>query len=215
MHLPSKDPCTNSIPDLQELHSIVKQMRNNATLGPDGLNATFYKMTWPQIQQDVHNLVTHFYSSAHLPDQLNQTYIALIPKKVHPVIPQDFRPISLCNVIYKIIAKSLADRVKPHLPHSINLAQAAFIKNRYISSNIIITQEIIHSFNLKSWNQKAFILKLDLAKAFDRLEWDFIEAALRCQGYKDNFIRLIHACISTPTFSVLLNGEPSAAFRSQ
>jgi hypothetical protein len=81
-----------------------------------------------------------------------------------------------------------------------SITQAPFIKNRRISSNIIITKEIIHSFNLKSWNQKAFILKLDLPKAFDRLEWDFIEAALRRQGYKGNSIRLIHACISTPTF---------------
>jgi len=107
---------------------------------------------------------------------------------------------AVCNVIYKIIAKSLADRLKSHLSHSINLAQAAFIKNRHISSNIIITQEIIHSFNLQTWNHKAFILKLDLAKAFDRLEWNFIEAALRRQGFHGNFIRLIHACISTPTF---------------
>lgn len=84
--------------------------------------------------------------------------------------PQDFRSISLCNVIYKLIAKSLANRIKPHLPDTISHAQAAFITDRHISSNVIITQEIIHSFNLKNWNQKAFLLKLDLAKAFDRLE---------------------------------------------
>jgi hypothetical protein len=84
--------------------------------------------------------------------------------------PQDFRSISLCNVIYKLIAKSLANRIKPHLLDTISHAQATFITDRHISSNVIITQEIIHSFNLKNWNQKAFLLKLDLAKAFDRLE---------------------------------------------
>jgi len=125
-------------------------MRGNATPGPDGLNAAFYKTAWPWIQHDVHNLVTDFHSTAQFPEDLNQTYITLIPKKDQPIIPQDFRPISLCNVIYKIIAKSLANRLKEHLPHSINLAQAAFIKNKHISSNIIISQEIIHSFNLKT-----------------------------------------------------------------
>jgi hypothetical protein len=84
-----------------------------------------------------------------------------------------------------------------------------------MSSNVIIIQEIIHSFNLKTWDQKAFILKLDLAKAFDRIEWDFIEAALRRQGYHGHFINLIHACISFPSFAVLVNREPSDTFHSQ
>jgi hypothetical protein len=78
----------------------------------------------------------------------------------------------------KILAKSLADRLKPHLPNYIDHSQAAFIKNRHISANIVITHEIIHSFTLKSWKQHAFLLKLDLAKAFNRLEWSFIVNAL-------------------------------------
>ena len=92
-------------------------------------------------------MVREFYTSAFLHSDLNQTFIALIPKKMQPMIPQDFRPISLCNVIYKVIAKSLADRLKPRLPNFIDHSQAVFIKNRHISSNIVIsiTQEIIHS----------------------------------------------------------------------
>ena len=114
-------------------------MRNNASLGPDGLNAAFYKLAWPWIKQDISKLVTDFYSSGHFHDDINKTYIALIPKIDQPQIPQDFRPISLCNVIYKIIAKSLANRIKPHLPNTINHAHAAFITDRHISSNVIIT----------------------------------------------------------------------------
>jgi hypothetical protein len=93
-----------------------------------------------------------------------------------------------CNVAYKIIAKSLADRIRNHLPHIIHPSQAAFIQGRHITSNIIIAQEIIHNFNLKSWNQKAFFLKLDLAKAFDI---DRMEFYCQCSE-KTRFQRSLH-----------------------
>lgn len=163
----------------------------------------------------VHHLVSNFYQSAHLSDSINGTYIALIPKKTAPATPKDFRPISLCNVSYKIIAKSLADHIKHHLSHIIHPTQAAFVQGRHIASNIIIAQEIVHSFNLKSWKQKAFMLKLDLAKAFDRIEWSFIVSPLRTQGFQDHFISLIHACITTTSLSVLINGEPTSAIYPQ
>jgi hypothetical protein len=141
---------TYSIPDLNELHDLIRHMRSNAAPGPDGLNAAFYKSAWSWIQQDIQKLVTDFYTYAHMPTEINQTFITLIPKKNQPTTPQDYRPISLCNVIYKIISKSLANRLKNHLPNYVSHAQSAFIAHRHISSNIIITQEIIHSFNLKS-----------------------------------------------------------------
>jgi hypothetical protein len=144
-------------------------MRSNAAPGPDGLNVAFYKASWNWVKEDIHDLVKDFYTHVVLPTDLNQTYIILFPKKSNPTIPQDFRPIGLCNVIYKIIVKSLAHRVQPHLPNYISHAQSAFIAHRHISANIIITQEIIHSFQLKSWKTHAFLLKINLAKAFDRL----------------------------------------------
>jgi len=128
-----------STPTVQELHAIIKKMRSNASPGPDGLNAGFYKAVWEWISTDIHKLVSDFYSTAFLNQDITQTYITLIPKKMQPTVPQDFRPISLCNVIYRLIAKSLADRLKIYLPNYIHNAQYAFIQNRHISSNIIIT----------------------------------------------------------------------------
>jgi hypothetical protein len=130
---------TNSTPSVQELYSIIKNIRSNASPGPDGLSAAFFKSAWQWISKDVHELVIEFYSSVFMHPDLNQTFIALIPKKMHPITPHDFRPISLCNIIYKIISKSLADRLKPHLPNYIDPSQTAFIKNMHISANIIIT----------------------------------------------------------------------------
>jgi hypothetical protein len=126
----------------------------------------------------------------------------------------DYRPIGLRNVIYKIICKSVANRVKDHLTYFICHSQVTFIAGRHISSNIIITQEIIHSFNLKAWKDHAFLLKIDLAKAFDRIEWAFIAFALNRIGFTAHFINLIQACIST-SLAILVNDEPTTYFHPQ
>jgi hypothetical protein len=210
-----QDEFTNSVPDKEEVWNILKGMRNDASPGPDGLNAAFYKAAWSWIGNDITKLVKKFYLNGYIPQQLNETNIALIPKKVQCIQPQDFRPISLCNVVYKIIAKSLANRIKPHLPNKIIDAQQAFIEGRRISNNVIVAQEITHSFSLNSWKQKAFMIKIDLAKAFDRLEWDFIVLALQKQGFNSHFIKLIKACISNSKFSVIINGNHYGKFKSQ
>jgi hypothetical protein len=131
---------------------------------------------------------------------------------MQPILPQDFRPISLCNVIYRLIAKTPADRLKPYLPDYIHNTQYAFIQNRHISSHIIITQEIIHSFGLKNWNGKAFLLKLDLAKAFDRLDWELLIQALHRLQLPPHFIQLLKVCYTSPSMAVLINGRPMEFF---
>ncbi|GJN20457.1 hypothetical protein PR202_gb07838 [Eleusine coracana subsp. coracana] len=118
-----------------------------------------------------------------LPQQLKETNIVLIPKKTNPTTPMDYRPINLCNVIYKLGAKSIANRITDHLPGYIHTSQSAFIQGRSINTNIILAQEIVYSFRIANWNNQRFMIKIDLAKAFDRLEWGFIEQALRHQGY--------------------------------
>lgn len=205
---------TYSIPDDKEILETLKEMKRNASPGPDGFNVEFYLATWDWIGQDVIQLVRSFFQTGIMPAHINDTHIALIPKKLVPLIPADYRPISLCNVIYKIIAKCIANRLKPQLPDYIHASQEAFIEGRRISNNIIIAQEITHSFSLSSWKNKAFMLKIDLAKAFDRLEWNFIVTALARKGLHIHFINLIHACVSSPTFSVIINGQSYAKFRS-
>lgn len=202
-----------SLPDKEEILQVLKGMKRNASPGPDGLNVAFYISAWKWIGDDVTKLVQDFYIKGKLHPHLNKTYITLIPKKDNAKCPQDFRPISLCNVVYKIITKTLANRLKDLLPDYIHESQQAFIQGRKIANNILVAQEITHSFQLTSWKHKAFMLKIDLAKAFDRIEWSFIRRALLRKGLHSHFVNLILECICSATFSVNINGQPFGSFK--
>jgi hypothetical protein len=108
---------TYSIPDFKGIHDIIRKMRSNVAPGPDGFNAAFYNSAWQWAKDDIYKVVKDFYTYAQMPPDINQTFISLIPKKSNLDVPQDYRPISLCDVIYKIIAKSLANRIKDRLPN--------------------------------------------------------------------------------------------------
>ena len=105
---------------------------------------------------------------------MNHTYICLIPKIELPTQVKDYRPISLCNIAYKLISINLADRLKPWLHSLISEFQSAFIHGRLITDNIITTHEIIHSLRTKKIKKPFMALKLDIAKAFDKVEWVYI-----------------------------------------
>lgn len=202
------------VPDEEEIWQIVKSMRRNASPGPDGLNAAFYRSAWSWIKEDLMALIQDFYRTGNIPSDLNKTNIVLIPKKNRPTLPKDFRPISLCNVPYKIIAKSVANRIKGKLPDLICHSQHAFIPGRRIANNIILAQEIVHSFGLNSSSQHAFLIKIDLSKAFDRLEWDFIATAMQKKGFHHHFINLVLSCIKSSSFSVTINGQAYGSFNA-
>eukprot|EP00253_Pinus_taeda_P014551 PITA_14551 len=142
----------------------------------------------------------------------NATHLALLPKENRPSSFSRFRPISLCNSSYKIMTKILASRLKPFLPSLISENQGGFLANRKISDSILLVQEAIHSS--QSRKEKGFILKLDLANAFDRVRHSFLLVVLQKIGFVVPFLDLIKACISDPWISPLINGRPGPSFQS-
>lgn len=120
-------------------------------------------------------MVDSFFSQGTFDPELNKTHITLIPKVANPESITQYKPISLCNFSYKIIAKVLANRFKPLLPNIISQEQSAFFSDRQIQDNIFIVQEVLHQLRVRK-RQKHFqaVLKFDMQKAFDRVEWDFL-----------------------------------------
>ena len=138
---------------------------------------------------------------------LNKTNISLIPKANTPKKMTDFRPISLCNVVYKLISKILANRLKPLLPYIITENQSAFTSDCLITDNVIVAFELMHFLNHKTAGKEGFMVaKLDMSKAFDRVEWCFIHGVMERMGFSTRWINLIMECISSVSYSVLING---------
>ncbi|XP_026459195.1 uncharacterized protein LOC113359837 [Papaver somniferum] len=164
------------------------------------------------VGNDVVQAVQSFFISGFMPREFNKTYLSLIPKNDNAKYPSDFRPIGLCNTIYKIISKILANRIKPYLKRIISPYQSAFVPGRAIQDNIIIVHEMVHTMKHKEGNNCSMALKLDLSKAFGRLEWPFILRMLKKLGFPGKFCQYIEQCISTTLISILLNGSPTSAY---
>ena len=139
--------------------------------GADGLHAGFFQFFWANVKTVVCREVTNIFESKIFPKYLNDTLISLIPKGPNPKSLNNYRPISLCNTIYKIVSKIVVGRLKPHLDKLISPNQAAFVPGRQGLDNIVIAQDLLHSLDTKKGKVGFMAVKVDLAKAYDRLEW--------------------------------------------
>ena len=123
-------------------------------------------------------------NSGTIPASLNHTYITLVPKSKSPKRVTEFRPISLCNILYKLIAKVLANRLKSLLPHVVSESQSAFQSDKAISDNILVAFETVHHMKMKKSGKEGYMaMKLDMSKAYDRVEWIFLKSLMLKLGF--------------------------------
>ncbi|KAL0312168.1 UNVERIFIED_CONTAM: hypothetical protein Sradi_5616100 [Sesamum radiatum] len=144
-----------------------------------------------------------------IPPGLNYTHIVLIPKCKHPEYLTQFRPFSLCNVVYKIASKSIANRLKPLLDSIISPTQSAFVPDRLISDNILLAFELNHFMNTKSKGGQGWMaLKLDVSKAYDKVEWSFLQQCAESEGR----LQGDSICRGAPTVSHFLFADDALIF---
>ncbi|XP_071674470.1 uncharacterized protein [Lolium perenne] len=166
--------------------------------GPDGLHAVFYKRFWHIIGEDLTDEVLAAISSKSIPEGWNDTTIVLIPKVENPETITQFRPISLCNVVYKVISKVVANRLKGLLPDIISPFQSAFVPGRLITDNFLVAYESYHTIKNKRIGKfGSCAVKLDMHKAYDRVEWCFLESIMIKLGFNPDWVKLIMACVSS------------------
>lgn len=142
----------------------------------------------------------------------NHTFIVLIPKVKNPNRVDHYRPISLSNVIYKIIAKTLANRLNKVLNELISPSHNAFLEGRQISNNILIAHEVFHHMIRSKNNFPDMAIKINMSKENDRVEWDFFLEMMQKMGFNLKWVGWIRECISSVTFQLLINGSSSKYF---
>lgn len=192
----------------EEVKTVVFRMHLDKAPGVHGLNPGFFQKCWDVVGEAVTNEVLFWLEEGRLPEGTNYTMIVLLPKKNCPESMRDLRPISLCNVVYKMAAKVLANRLQQVLPLVISECQSAFIQRRLITDNVIIANKILHYLKSKRKGKMGFMgLKTDISKAYDRLEWDFLENMMLKLRFCMKWVSWIMMCVQIVNFKIQFDSK--------
>jgi len=183
-----------------EIKAALDSMGDLKAPGMDGMPALFFKQYWDTVGADVTREVKKLLQGGEIQKGWNETVVVLIPKVSNLERLKDLRPISLCNVVYKIASKVLSNRLKFILPEIIALNQSAFVHGHMITDNVLLAYEMTHYMQTKrSGKQSYAAVKLDMSKAYDRVEWSFLEKMMIKLGFHERWVDTIMKCVTTVT----------------
>ncbi|GLU02749.1 hypothetical protein SLE2022_199870 [Rubroshorea leprosula] len=194
----------------QEIKEAIWNCDPSKAPGPDGFNFRFIMSMWEVIKDDIISFVREFQQHGRLVRGSNASFIVLIPKTDNPQAIEEFRPISLIGVTYKIIAKLLANRLRKVLPKVIGDQQMAFIEGRMLVEGAVIANEILDEVKRKK--KKGFLFKADFEKAYDKVSWEFIDYMMIRMGFSAMWRKWIQECLNSSSVSILINGSPTNQF---
>lgn len=198
-------------PTADEIKHVVFGMNPDSAPGPDGFGGKFYQRMWHIVGEDVANAVRSFFIHGEFPSGFNASFVTLIPKLKDATRIEDFRPIVLGNFLYKIITKILSDRLGSILSNLLSYHQFGFIPGRRIHDCIALASEGVNSLGLRCMDGN-MVIKIDIRKAFDTLNWDFLLEVLRIMNFSDSFIAWVRFILHSARLSVLINGAPEGYF---
>ena len=196
------------IPSADEVRKTVWAMNGAKAPGPDGLQGDFYKRFWDVVGESMVAFVQEFFTNGKLLKAMNFAHVVLIPKTGGADSFDKFRPISLCNFSFKVVTRIITARLRGHLDKMISPFQSAFVPGRWTAENTIVAREVVTTLKRKQGKGGLLGIKIDMSKAYDRVEWSFVFQVLRCFGVSEKMVGIIHQCMSTASFAILLNGCP-------
>ncbi|KAF8733041.1 hypothetical protein HU200_015400 [Digitaria exilis] len=198
----------------EEVWSTIKSMPREKSPGPDGFTVEFYGAAWRIIKHDIMRAFEFFYATNRGQlHRLNGAFVTLLPKKPDARTPSDYRPISLIHSFAKLVAKVLANSLAPSLHTLVSINQSAFIKARSIHENFKLVE--LSAKALHRARKPSLLLKLDISKAFDTVDWVFLLQVLMAMGFGSRWRDWISALVSTASTSILLNGEPGGSIKNK
>lgn len=201
------------IPDMNEIWEAIQMLPPDSAPGPDGFTGHFFRGCWEIVKTDIVELVQGFFLWDNLNRAIKSTMLILLLKVETPAAYRDFRPISLSSFVSKIVTKIMANRFALILSQVIDEEQFGFVKGRHIHESIALAQEMVGDIDRKIEGGN-IILKFDMSKAYDRLEWRFLLRALRAMGFSTLVQDMVYRAINDIQYKININGEYSSEFRS-
>ncbi|XP_074305770.1 uncharacterized protein LOC141640991 [Silene latifolia] len=207
------DPLCRAVTE-GDIRKALFSMGSHKSPGLDGFSAQFFKTNWDIIKSDFCSTIQEFFKKGTLPKQANTTLLALIPKKPVVNTVMDYRPIVCCTVLYKTISKILCDRLKVVLPEIIGKEQGAFVAGKSIFENIMLTQSLVKGYGQQGVSPRCLI-KVDIRKAFDSLQWNFIQQMLKHFNFPPQFQKWVMDCITSTWFSLKIKSDTVGFFKGE
>ncbi|XP_024004985.1 uncharacterized protein LOC112082116 [Eutrema salsugineum] len=195
-----------SIPTDVEITNVVFHLPKNKAPGPDGLSMEFFLDSWDLVGADLIKPVKEFFNSGSLLRNFNATAIILIPKiQVADQLSQ-FRPISCCSTVYKVINRFLTNRLKLFVSLAVQRNQIGLFKGRYLCENVLLAFELVTYFHKVGTTSRGY-LQINISKAYDNLNWEFLFNVLTALDLPNIFVNWIKECVTTASYSIAVNGE--------
>ncbi|KAJ0567310.1 putative RNA-directed DNA polymerase [Helianthus annuus] len=198
---------------MEEVKQATFDCGSDRSPGPDGFNMKFIKRFWSSFEDDFEKIFNDFYESGRFTRGSASSFITLIPKIKDPEGLGDYRPINLVGIVSKLVSKVLANRLKKVTGSVISANQTAFLKDRLILDGPLILNEVLAW--AKKARYKAFLLKIDFAKAYDNVNWEFVDSVMRQLGFPSRWCSWVGGILSSARSSVLVNGSPTFEFACQ
>ena len=193
----------------EEVQTAIFQMHPSKAPNPDGISPFFFQRFWHIMGHDIMEAILSCLHSGRYLHKMNYTHIVLISKKSNPQNIMEYQPINLGNVVSRLISKVLTNRVKSMLPCVISNSQSAFVPGRLITDNTSVAFEMIHRMrNRRRGKVGHMAVKLDISKAYDKVEWNFLEKIMLSLGFPAQWVDLAMSKVRSVSFSVIVNGEP-------